>query len=168
MEKSCPNDSHGQVTPCVRIVETTKKGGENKIKLISSLPGNFKLAASMSDYGESNSVSLSFNETGSRAAVVRGEVIDSKKVDLISTKSIPLIGERYQVKFYAKNGEDITQEIPANSIKWWLHAENIECNASLNDHDTGMRGYTFTPRRQEESNTSLTCGDQGFKIKVTY
>ncbi|WP_039907403.1 inverse autotransporter beta domain-containing protein [Candidatus Regiella insecticola] len=168
MEKSCPNDSNGQVTPCVRIVETTKKGGENKIKLISSLPGNFKLAASMSDYGESNSVSLSFNETGSRAAVVRVEVIDAKKVDLLSTKSIPLIGERYQVKFYAKNGEDITQQIPANSIKWWLHGENIECNASLNDHDTVMRGYTFTPRRQEESNTGLTCGDQGFKIKVTY
>lgn len=170
-EKRCPKNSNGMRLPCIRVIEPNQpEANEYVVKVVSSLHGSFELAASLADYGESNRLSLLFAATNSTEDV-RIVILDPKGSNLLKTGDTPLVGKAYEAKFYAKNDEDITKQIPPDHIRWLLHGENSECGASgasLNNHDTGVRGYTFTPRESHESNTGLTCGDQGFKIRVTY
>ncbi|WP_255324385.1 hypothetical protein [Budvicia aquatica] len=49
-----------------------------------------------------------------------------------------------------------------------MGANSAGCSVTLTDHDTGVTGYTFTPRTNANSNSGVVCGDQGFGLKVNF
>ena len=70
---------------------------------------------------------------------------------------------------FDENDVDVTETLPADEVHWALDGTNTAgCAITLDNHDTGMTGYTFTPRPNASSNSGVVCGDQGFGLKVNY
>ncbi|WP_255324345.1 hypothetical protein [Budvicia aquatica] len=138
-------------------------------ELVSTLSGSFIVRADLGIYGMSNPQTVTFTSATNTNLVVRAEIQDPAGQDLLTTGNSPLIGVTYTVKLFDGANVDITTSIPAANVQWELDGPNTAgCAITLNSFDTGVRGYQFTPRTNASSNSGVTCGDQGFGLKVTY
>ncbi|CQJ05541.1 inverse autotransporter beta domain-containing protein [Yersinia frederiksenii] len=170
---ACSVDAQGKPVPCLRVSseEVEVRDGVNYYlnNLVSTLAGTFIVTANLGTYGDSNTQTVTFTNANPSNAVVRAEIRDPSGVDLLMTGSQPLVGVEYQVVLFDASDVDITNTIPATNVHWLLNGTNTAgCNITLNDYDTGVTGYTFTPRNNANSNSGVACGDQGFGLKVIF
>ncbi|MDA5483421.1 murein transglycosylase, partial [Yersinia intermedia] len=170
---ACPVDAQNAPVPCLRVTheQVDVRNGVNHYvqELVSTLAGTFIITTDFAAYGVTNPQTVTFTSTGSVSAVVRAEIQDPAGVDLLTTGNHPLVGVMYTVKLFDAVNADITASIPAATVHWMLDGPNTAgCNITLNSHDTGVTGYTFTPRVNANSNSGVICGDQGFGLKVTW
>ncbi|MDA5494127.1 inverse autotransporter beta domain-containing protein [Yersinia intermedia] len=169
----CPVDAQGVPVPCLRVVrtETELRDGISYYveELVSTLAGTFTVTADLGTYGTSNAQTVTFTGMASETAVTRAEIRDPAGVDLLASGNHPQVGVEYTVVFFDTNNVDITASIPPASVHWALDGTNTAgCAITLNNHDTGVTGYQFTPRTNAVSNSGVACGDQGFGLKVNY
>ncbi|WP_431225940.1 inverse autotransporter beta domain-containing protein (plasmid) [Serratia sp. L9] len=170
--EDCPVDAQEQVQRCLRIIkaQTEERNGidHHVMKLASTLPGTFLVKASLGVFGDTVSQTLTFTG-GGPDLVARAEIHDPEGQDLLTSGTHPQVGVTYTVKLFDASNNDITASIPAETVRWVLDGTNTAgCASTLNDHDTGITGYQFTPRTNGNSNTSVACGDQGFGLKVLW
>ncbi|CFR27755.1 inverse autotransporter beta domain-containing protein [Yersinia frederiksenii] len=170
-DAACPVDGLGVPQPCVQLVriQTEVRSGINHYvaELVSTLPGTFKVQADLGAYGITAPQTLNF--TPSSAQVVRAEIQDPLGVDILTNGDSPKVGVLYTVKLFDAGNVDITANVPATDMHWALDGTNSAgCAITLNNHDTGVTGYQFTPRVNASSNSGVACGDQGFGLKVNW
>lgn len=90
-------------------------------------------------------------------------------MDILTSGDSPKVGVLYTVKLFDAGNVDITANVPATDMHWRLDGTNSAgCAITLNNHDTGVTGYQFTPRVNASSNSGVACGDQGFGLKVNW
>ncbi len=100
--------------------------------------------------------------------------VDENGNDILVTQASPTVGVTYTLKLFNAANQDITSTFPPETLRWALdgNASAAGCDVTLTDHDTGVMGYTFTPRPygtgSGKSNSGVACGDQGFGLKVMY
>lgn len=170
--ENCPVEAQVLPQPCLRMVrvETEVRDGisHHVAELVSTLPGTFLVRAELGAYGETASQTVSF--TGSvTPGPVRAEIQDPSGRDLLTSGANPRVGVTYTVKLFDALNSDITASVPAETLRWMLDGTNTAgCAITLNDHDTGVTGYQFTPRTNGDSNSGVACGDQGFGLKVVW
>jgi adhesin/invasin len=170
----CPINSGNIEDPCIRLQsnEVIPVNGINQyhLKLVSTLAGEFSVTANLGQYGKAKPVIVKFSAAGPESTISRIEIIAPDGSDTLASHESPKIGSLYRVKFYNKANVNITGSIPAESVHWILDNSDPGslCQGQQNDVDTGVTGYTFTPRTNDLSNTSSTCGDQGYRMKVVY
>ncbi|AHG19692.1 murein transglycosylase [Chania multitudinisentens RB-25] len=170
--ESCPVDAQGLPQPCLQMVrmQSEERNGITHYvtELVSTLPGSFLIRADLGSYGETTPQTITFNADGARW-VDRAEIQDPQGQDLLSSGASPQVGVTYTVKLFNADNTDITATIPASELHWLLDGANTAgCAITLNDHDTGVTGYQFTPRTNGSSNSGVACGDQGFGLKVSW
>ncbi|MCW8114359.1 hypothetical protein OQA87_22820 [Yersinia intermedia] len=104
--------------------------------------------------------------------MARAEIRDPSGEDLLTTHNAPQVGVTYTVVLLDENDVDITASFPPETLHWALDGANTvgvaACAVTLDNHDTGVTGTTFTPRPNASSNSGVDCGDQGFGLKVNY
>lgn len=169
---SCPVDALGAPQPCLQLVQvqTEVRSGINHyvVELVSTLPGTFLVQADLGAYGLTAAQTVSFTSSGP-ALVARAEIQDPLGVDILTSGASPNVGVLYIVKLFDAANTDITTTVPATDVHWALDGTNIAgCAITLNNHDTGVTGYQFTPRTNADSNSGVACGDQGFGLKVNW
>ncbi|WP_145606473.1 inverse autotransporter beta domain-containing protein [Yersinia intermedia] len=169
----CPVDAQNVTVPCLRVVrtETELREGINYYveALVSTLTGTFIVTADLGTYGVSNAQTVTFTTSDPTLAVARSEIRNPDGVDLLTSGNHPLVGVEYTVVLFDANNVDITATLPATSLRWALDGVNTAgCAITLDNHDTGVTGTTFTPRPNGSSNSGVACGDQGFGLKVNY
>ncbi|WP_253271811.1 inverse autotransporter beta domain-containing protein [Yersinia intermedia] len=173
-ETECPVNSGNIEEPCVRVQssEVTSVNGINQyhLKLVSTLAGDFSVAAMLGQYGKTKPLPVRFSKAGPESTITRVEIIAPDGSDALVSNIAPKVGSTYRVKFYNKANVNITDAIPADDIHWILDNSNPGplCPSESVNVDTGVTGYTFTPRTNNLSNTNSTCGDQGYRMKVVY
>ena len=173
-EAECPRDINNALLACVRIKsqEVIRVEGvdQHHLELVSSVPGVYQVTADLGRYGTTGSSSIDFVSAGGSGAVSRVEILDPAGLDMLAGSGHLNVGVTYQVKFYDAGNVDITASLPAAGVHWLLHGTNTSagCNDSLTNHDTGVTGYSFTPRVNTASNSGSACGDQGFSVRVSY
>lgn len=169
---SCPVDALGLPQPCVQMaqVQTEVRSGINHYvaELVSTQLGTFLVQADLGVYGVTAPQTVSFTSSGP-TLVTRAEIQDPSGVDLLTSGAHPQVGVVYTVKLFDAANTDITATIPATQVHWALDGTNTAgCAITLNNHDTGVTGYQFTPRTNGSSNSGVACGDQGFGLKVNW
>lgn len=169
----CPVDAQNDSLPCIQTLKEwmdVREGGSHYIKeLVSTLSGTFVVSVDLGMYGMSNSQNISFTPSQNLNAIASVLILDPAGNDILASDSPPQLGVTYTMKLLDDNGIDITSSVPPENVRWDLEGENTAgCSIRLASFDTGIRGYNFTPRNNTESNTDVPCGDQGFRLKVTY
>ncbi|EPM4908895.1 inverse autotransporter beta domain-containing protein [Klebsiella oxytoca] len=172
----CPTDVQGIPRPCVqatRMMAEDRNGvAHHVISFISTLPGTFLVTASLGGYGETGEQTIIFHNTDpglDNPQIVRAEILDPDGRNLLETGDAPQVGVTYTVRLFNGEDQDVTQAIPPDVLSWQLDGTNTAgCAVTLNNHDTGVSGYQFTPRTNIASNTGVPCGDQGFGLKVSW
>ncbi|WET16070.1 inverse autotransporter beta domain-containing protein [Yersinia intermedia] len=170
---TCPTDGAGDPVPCVRVKSTQVevRDGVNYyvVELVSTVTGTFSLQADFNLYGQSNAQTVSFSNAGGSTNVMRSEIRDPAGIDLLTSGNHPQVGVEYTVVLFDAANVDITATLPPTSLHWALDGANTAgCAITLDNHDTGVTGTTFTPRPNASSNSGVVCGDQGFGLKVNY
>jgi adhesin/invasin len=170
--KHCPVDAQDQPQPCLQGVRShteTRDGiSHYVIELVSTLPGTFLVKADLGAFGETTAQTVTFSGEGP-ALVAKAEIHDPAGQDLLVSGVPPQVGVTYTVKLFDAGGADITASVPAEEVRWALDGANTAgCAITLNNHDTGVTGYQFTPRTNASSNSGVACGDQGFGLKVNW
>ncbi|PHI32234.1 inverse autotransporter beta domain-containing protein [Budvicia aquatica] len=165
----CTTDTQNTPTPCVSIKSdrTEMRDGVTYYirEVVSTLVGRFSVVADLGRYGKTVSREMVF----SQQSALRAEILDPDGNDILVTRANPMVGVTYTLKLFNAVNQDITATLPAETLHWNLDGtNNAGCNITLTDHDTGVTGYTFTPRTNANSNSGVACGDQGFGLKVTY
>ncbi|MDA5483580.1 murein transglycosylase, partial [Yersinia intermedia] len=114
----------------------------------------FIVTADLGTYGVSNAQTVTFTTSDPTLAVMRSEIRDPEGVDLLTTGNHPQVGVEYTVVLFDANNVDITATLPATSLRWALDGANTAgCAITLDNHDTGVTGTTFTPRPNGDSNS---------------
>ncbi|WP_145525966.1 inverse autotransporter beta domain-containing protein [Yersinia rohdei] len=170
--ETCPVNEQGTTQTCLQMVrgETEDRDGINHhvVELVSTLPGTFEVKADLGAYGMTAPQTVSFTLHGP-TAVVRAEIQDPQGQDILTSGTPPNVGVTYSVKLFDVDDIDITTSIPEADVHWALDGANTAgCAVTLNNHDTGVTGYQFTPRVNADSNSGVACGDQGFGLKVNW
>lgn len=170
--ETCPVNEQGTTQTCLQMVrgETEDRDGisHHVVELVSTLPGTFEVKADLGAYGMTAPQTVSFTLHGP-TAVVRAEIQDPQGQDILTSGTPPNVGVTYSVKLFDVDDIDITTSIPEADVHWALDGANTAgCAVTLNNHDTGVTGYQFTPRVNADSNSGVACGDQGFGLKVNW
>ncbi|CNI17449.1 inverse autotransporter beta domain-containing protein [Yersinia intermedia] len=171
---TCPTDEDGFPDACLRVVHTATEVRDGITYYVSSLisnqPGTFIITTDLGAYGVTNAKTITFTSASPMETVVaRAEIRDPAGEDLLTTHNAPQVGVTYTVVLFDENDVDVTETLPADEVHWALDGTNTAgCAITLDNHDTGMTGYTFTPRPNASSNSGVVCGDQGFGLKVNY
>lgn len=170
---SCPLDPSGIAQPCpqevVTLVEVRNGINHYVHELVSTQSGTFIVRADLGVYGMSNPQTVTFTNTAPGGLVTRAEIQNPAGQDILTTGAHPQVGVTYSVKFFDATNVDITTTIPPATVRWALNGTNSAgCAITLNNHDTGVTGYQFTPRPNAASNSGVPCGDQGFGLMVNY
>ncbi len=173
---ACPADAHGLPRPCIQATRmmTEDRHGvtHHVIALVSTLPGTFLVTAGLGGYGETREQTITFLDTGpgpDNGRIVRAEILDPAGRNVLESGDAPQVGVTYTVRLFDAEDQDVTQTVPPEILSWQLDGTNTAgCAVTLNNHDTGVSGYQFTPRTNTASNTGVPCGDQGFGLKVSW
>ncbi|EOZ9299954.1 murein transglycosylase [Enterobacter bugandensis] len=173
---ACPSDANGQPRPCIqaiRMMAEDRNGITHHVtSLISTLPGTFMVTAGLGSYGETEARTITFHDINpglDTSHIVRAEILDPAGRNLLDTGDAPQVGATYTVRLFDAEDQDITEAIPPEALSWQLDGSNTAgCAITLNNHDTGVTGYQFTPRVNAASNSGVPCGDQGFGLKVSW
>lgn len=170
---SCPMDALGVAQPCMQeaVSRLDVRGGINYYvhELVSTQGGTFIVRADLGVYGKSNPQTVTFTDSTLDSLVARAEIQNPAGQDILTTGAQPQVGVTYSVKFFDATNIDITATIPPTTVRWALNGANSAgCAITLNNHDTGVTGYRFTPRANAASNSGVPCGDQGFGLMVNY
>ncbi|WP_436851391.1 hypothetical protein [Enterobacter hormaechei] len=100
---------------------------------------------------------------------MRAEILDPAGRNVLESGDAPQVGVTYTVRLFDAEDQDVTQTVPPEVLSWQLDGTNTAgCAVTLNNHDTGVSGYQFTPRTNTASNTGVPCGDHGFGLKVSW
>lgn len=170
--ESCPVDAQNQPQPCLRagrLQKEVRNGISHYVaELVSTLPGTFLVKVGLGAFGDTAPQTVTFS-AGGPTLVARAVIHDPTGQDLLTSGAHPQIGVTYTVKLFDASDTDITASVPAADVRWALDGTNTAgCGITLNDHDTGITGYQFTPRTNGNSNSGVACGDQGFGLKVKW
>ncbi|PHI29020.1 inverse autotransporter beta domain-containing protein [Budvicia aquatica] len=170
---SCPLDPSGIAQPCPQevLTQVDVRNGVNYYvhELVSTQDGTFIVRADLGVYGMSNPQPVTFTSTVSNGAVDRAEIQNPAGEDILTSGAHPQVGVTYSVKFFDAANVDITTTIEPTTVRWALNGTNSAgCAITLNNHDTGVTGYQFTPRTNTTSNSGVPCGDQGFGLMANY
>ncbi|OKP23811.1 inverse autotransporter beta domain-containing protein [Serratia fonticola] len=173
---SCSTDAQGKAEPCVSLKgdRTEERDGVTYYvrELVSTLPGRYQVVADLGTYGMTAPQEVTFSVNQTTPDVARAEILDPDGKDILAAQLSPQVGVTYTVKLFDAAGEDVTASFPPETLHWALDgnaaAAGEACNVTLTEHDTGVTGYTFTPRTNANSNSGVVCGDQGFGLKVLY
>ncbi|NCG51970.1 inverse autotransporter beta domain-containing protein [Serratia fonticola] len=170
--ETCPVDAQNQPQPCIQrvrqLTEVRSDINHYLVELVSTLPGTFVVQADLGAYGMTSAQTVGFTSSGP-TAVVRSEILDPQGQDLLTSGAHPQVGVTYTVKLFDASDADITATIPPDDVHWALDGTNTAgCDITLNNHDTGVTGYQFTPRTNAASNSGVACGDQGFGLTVNW
>ncbi|MCB5307128.1 inverse autotransporter beta domain-containing protein [Yersinia massiliensis] len=170
-DASCPVDALNLPQPCLQMARTQTAVRSEidhfEAELISTQPGTFMVQADLGAYGVTTAQTITF--THSATQVTRAEIHDPHGLDILTSGDSPRVGVTYTVKLFDATNTDITASIPAADVYWALDGVNTAgCAITLNNHNTGVTGYQFTPRINANSNSGVACGDQGFALKVNW
>ncbi|WP_338628688.1 inverse autotransporter beta domain-containing protein [Yersinia intermedia] len=174
---TCPTNADGFPDACLRVVHTATEARDGITYYVSSLisnqPGTFVITTDLGAYGVTNAKTITFTSSSPMEPVVaRAEIRDPSGENLLTTHNAPQVGVTYTVVLFDENDVDITASFPPETLHWALDGANTvgvaACAVTLDNHDTGVTGTTFTPRPNASSNSGVDCGDQGFGLKVNY
>ncbi|GKX51798.1 inverse autotransporter beta domain-containing protein [Budvicia aquatica] len=170
----CTTDTQNTPVPCVSIKSdrTEVRDGVTYYirEVVSTLAGRFSIVADLGRYGKTAPQEIVFSQQSG----LRAEILDPNGNDILVTQASPTVGVTYTLKLFNAANQDITSTFPPETLRWALdgNASAAGCDVTLTDHDTGVMGYTFTPRPygtgSGKSNSGVACGDQGFGLKVMY
>ncbi|PHI31535.1 inverse autotransporter beta domain-containing protein [Budvicia aquatica] len=166
----CTNDTQNVPVPCVSVKSdrTEVRDGMTYYirEVVSTLVGRFSIVADLGRYGKTAPREMVFSQQSG----LRAEILDPNGNDILVTQASPTVGVTYTLKLFNAANQDITSTFAPETLRWALdgNASAAGCDVTLTDHDTGVTGYTFTPRTHANSNSGVTCGDQGFGLKVMY